>query len=224
MADQLAALTCAQALRTPKNKSRGVGGATPDSPKASRSPQASAAPLKALLWLACELGDGFSSVEKWNRFNWRADVIEEVLGKRRTPISADLWKTLSAVKPEELPAAAVAIVAAMLYGDEGQECFFAGRVVEGLADDLAIDRLAAWRHELAGPLTEAYFNLHDKAQLAAIAAELGVHVDGSKPKSTLVSQLMASSQTKRKLPAELVGKKKSNRGALRRKESSDEGL
>ena len=74
-----------QALRTPKNKSRGVGGATPDSPKASRSPQASAAPLKALLWLACELGDGFSSVEKWNRFNWRADVIEEVLGKRRRP-------------------------------------------------------------------------------------------------------------------------------------------
>ena len=105
----------------------------------------------------------------------------------------------------------------------GARCFFAGRVVEGLADDLAIDRLAAWRHELAGPLTEAYFNLHDKAQLAAIAAELGVHVDGSKPKSTLVSQLMASSQTKRKLPAELVGKKKSNRAARAERKAAMRG-
>jgi hypothetical protein len=61
-------------------------------------------------------------------------------------------------------------------------CFWAGKdgpvrsvsagEVEAIAKHLGIDLGSAWGIEQAGPLSEAYWNLHTKEQLAALAQEL----------------------------------------------------
>lgn len=46
--------------------------------------------------------------------------------------------------------------------------------VEALAVAAGIDLAAAWKKEMAGPLTRAYFHLHGKDQLVTFAGELGI--------------------------------------------------
>jgi ParB family chromosome partitioning protein len=62
--------------------------------------------------------------------------------------------------------------------------------LELLATYLGIVRPAEWREDQAGPLSEAYWTLHSKDQLVAMAAELGVEVDASAKKSDLVAAFM----------------------------------
>lgn len=63
--------------------------------------------------------------------------------------------------------------------------------LEKLVTYLVIDRKAEWQEDQAGPLSEAYWNLHSKDQLVALAAELGVEVEASAKKSDLVAAFMA---------------------------------
>ena len=70
-----------------------------------------------------------------------------------------------------------------------------------LADYLGIDRVQAWLEEQAGPLSEAYWNLHDKQQLVALAGELGVEANASDKKADLVARLLDAYV---QLPAELA--------------------
>lgn len=74
-----------------------------------------------------------------------------------------------------------------------------------LADYLGIDRVQAWLEEQAGPLSGAYWNLHDKQQLVALAGELGVEAAGSVKKADLVARLMGASV---EMPAELESVKR----------------
>ena len=80
-----------------------------------------------------------------------------------------------------------------------------GYVIEGAAEDLRIDLATEWasRRMFAGPLTESYFNLHSKEQLADLGQEWGVFVDAGKPKATIIAQLLAGAAG-RSLPRELA--------------------
>jgi ParB/RepB/Spo0J family partition protein len=76
---------------------------------------------------------------------------------------------------------------------------------EAILTALGMDLAAVWREELAGPaFTADYFTLHDKPQLIALAAELDVMIDASKPKETIIRQLIMNPKTKERLPAELA--------------------
>lgn len=49
--------------------------------------------------------------------------------------------------------------------------------ITALADRMSIDLVEAWRADKAGPLTEAFFQLHNSQQLARLGKELGVYLD-----------------------------------------------
>ncbi len=61
--------------------------------------------------------------------------------------------------------------------------------VELLAGELSVDLAAAWQAEKCGPLTERYFELHNKGQLAELAKTAGVHVEENQPKPVMIKLL-----------------------------------
>jgi ParB/RepB/Spo0J family partition protein len=91
-----------------------------------------------------------------------------------------------------------------------------GDAVEALAGFARVDLVKEWRSNLAGDLTQAFFNRHDKAALVTMADAFGVDVRGDGPKSEIIDCLITQSNTKRHLPnaikpvaslAKKVGKK-----------------
>jgi len=61
-----------------------------------------------------------------------------------------------------------------------------------LMKEFSIDEKAAWKSEKLGPYTQRYYELHTTDQLTALAAELGVHLESSKPKAIKVQILMGA--------------------------------
>lgn len=83
--------------------------------------------------------------------------------------------------------------------------------LEPLATYLAIDQTGAWRLDQAGPLSAAYWNLHNKEQLLELAKELGVEVEAAAKKTTLVDAFMARNDVEVEplaMPAEITSIKK----------------
>lgn len=83
------------------------------------------------------------------------------------------------------------MLSAWFWSDDGEpRRLMYDKDLPTLAEYLGIDRTEAWREEQAGPLSEAYWNLHDKQQLVALAGELGVEAGADDKKSDLVALLM----------------------------------
>jgi ParB/RepB/Spo0J family partition protein len=153
-----------------------------------------------------------SAAHDWRTFGKRErDFDKAITTLEHLPKSASrvrCWGPLAECAEAELAYVQRALVMAWLRFDpkssDGPSTMFPDGGVPALAAHLEIDTLAAWREDLAGPLSQAYFELHTKEQLAGLGRELGVHVDEAKPKGVIVKQLLASPATKRKLPAELA--------------------
>jgi hypothetical protein len=90
--------------------------------------------------------------------------------------------------------------------DAGSPCqMLPPEVVCGLAELLKVDLAAIWKKDRAGPLTERYFELHSKEQLAELAQEWDVFIDPNKPKSSIITILSATSHDRHlPLPKELA--------------------
>ncbi len=88
--------------------------------------------------------------------------------------------------------------------DQGPSELVPAEDVEAVAGHLGIDFAARWREEQAGPLSEAFWNLHNKDQLVKLGSELGAPVSGAK--AAMVRTLLECEELP--LPKELVGKKK----------------
>jgi len=64
--------------------------------------------------------------------------------------------------------------------------------IETVFDFLGLDLERAWLNDQAGPLSDAYWNLHDKQQLADLSEELlGERPPATAKKSTMVAALLA---------------------------------
>jgi len=86
---------------------------------------------------------------------------------------------------------AVTRAVAALFWDGDAPChLLPNRDIEAVAKDLRLDLTTEWLNDQAGPLSEAYWNLHTKDQLVAIAAELKVTLKGT-TKSAMVAELLA---------------------------------
>jgi len=59
-------------------------------------------------------------------------------------------------------------------GDGEPEIYVPAEDCQRIAEFLGIDRELAWVDDQAGPLSEAFWNLHNRDQLVALAAELKV--------------------------------------------------
>jgi ParB/RepB/Spo0J family partition protein len=95
----------------------------------------------------------------------------------------------------------VEFVPGWFWADGEPSRVFSDEAVEVLAEASAIDLDKAWETELAGPLTEAFFNLHSRGQLEALAHELGVaSVAGQVTKPGIISALLTDEFTKNGLP------------------------
>lgn len=85
--------------------------------------------------------------------------------------AAEEWKAIA--KADDPDALLRASLAACFWTDkDGPARSVSVSEVEAIAKHLGIDLSSAWGIEQAGPLSEAYWNLHTKDQLAALAQEL----------------------------------------------------
>lgn len=133
----------------------------------------------------------------------KGDSLDAAMGSMRRG-GGSPWKALAKLPADELHALHVKFLQdCFWHGDEhGPNDLVPAEDVEAVAAWYAIDLDARWKDEQCGPLSEAFWNLFDKEQLAA-----GVKRDGQTPAGTkklLVEQLLDADI---ELPAELAGKK-----------------
>lgn len=82
----------------------------------------------------------------------------------------DEWRRIAAAEVDLLAAEALA---GCFWSDRDGPNFSVGRdEVEAICKHLGLDLERAWLNDQAGPLSESYWNLHTKDQLAALAKEL----------------------------------------------------
>jgi ParB/RepB/Spo0J family partition protein len=107
----------------------------------------------------------------------------------------DVWSGLARAEDGQVDEVAAGWARRMFWIDDHREdgaaCqWVAPRDVEAIAEHLELDLVEIWRADRAGPLTEAYWELHTKDQLVELGQELKVTVDPSKPKSVAVKSFM----------------------------------
>ncbi len=110
------------------------------------------------------------------------------------------------------PQCLTAWLASMFYrakpgGMAGVQEIVPDQDLAAIAATLDVDHQAAWRKEQAGPLTEEYWNIHTKDQLAELGEEVGVYIAAEQAKSVAV-KLLSSPGRAVPLPRELGGKKR----------------
>jgi hypothetical protein len=124
----------------------------------------------------------------------------------RHEATGKLKQAIAAAEPVEL---LLQFAADWLWDDvaEAPRNIFGRETLEPLAVAAGLDLETEWSKNMAGPLTPAYFNLHNKEQLIALADELGINeLDACTParsKSELVNILMHSGCTLEMMPAEI---------------------
>lgn len=167
-------------------------------PKPASSTRGEMLPTTLLLWLG-------GAREGYTELRERRWALEKAIHGQDSD-DQSLWKDLARMAGDEIPAAARRCICNLFWDATaaGPSQALPDYVVAGAAEALQIDLAAAWRADKCGLLTEAYFALHTKEQLTALASELGVYLDPGKPKSTLVQILCGSSEAKT-IPAELAG-------------------
>lgn len=131
----------------------------------------------------------------------------------KTPIknsSPDIWTGLAALEnAEAIGTLAVKFLGECFWiiggGGEPNPCVPAADV-EAIADFLCIDLARAWKAEQAGPLSEAYWNLHTKDQLAnlidSLGVELSAYIKPGRSKAGIAEALLESG--KLPLPKEIL--------------------
>ena len=136
----------------------------------------------------------------------------EVQWKKRGPFGdAGVLSALVGFGEMDIEPALGLVMADWFYGDDDvPHRHMYDDDLERLVTYLVIDRKAEWREDQAGPLSEAYWNLHSKDQLLALAKELGVEVEASAKKGDLVAAFMARDdiEDSLELPKELENVKR----------------
>jgi ParB family chromosome partitioning protein len=135
---------------------------------------------------------------------YRFDDLRVAVGAGRGS-GRDAWSLLGQTK---LPRSSARVLLGRWFAFDakaGPRTVFPDDDVAALAGELGIDLAREWQKNLAGPLTEGFFELHTKEQLEALGKELGVYIDGAKSKGWMVKQLMAAAETESRLPKELGG-------------------
>jgi len=121
-----------------------------------------------------------------------ADLLGDLLGckKRRYARPPVFRKLVECADVDDV----VARACARLFWDEAEgPCKQVWpEDIETVFDFLGLDLERAWLNDQAGPLSDAYWNLHDKQQLADLSEELlGERPPATAKKSTMVAALLA---------------------------------
>jgi ParB/RepB/Spo0J family partition protein len=103
---------------------------------------------------------------------------------------------------EQLPKLATALVKSRLMLDGEPQSSIEPPLVEMLAEDLKVDLAKAWKEAAGTARAEGFFALHDKTQLAKLAAELKVNVDPEGKRSAMIEALLEAKPTQ--LPGALA--------------------
>ncbi len=94
----------------------------------------------------------------------------------------DLWAAQQALDDDTIEEIAAKFLAGCFFDEKtGPVKLVPAEDVEQIVKDLEINLENAWPAEQAGPLSEAYWNLHTKPQLVALSRELGKQVKGELP-------------------------------------------
>jgi ParB family chromosome partitioning protein len=168
------------------------------------------APARLHAWLALSPNEAYRSD--------RCEALRRVLKSHDAKVctqgygSIDIWKSLAGLDQKTLDTVLIETLAAMLWNvaDNEPSDLLPDDVVEGLAADLGVDIGAAWDAEKLGPLTERYFSLRTKDELAVLGKELGVYLEDGKSKDVMISRL--TSKQPCKLPRELSTSPKRKKG------------
>ncbi len=140
---------------------------------------------RLILWAASD--GGF-----FHKQDLLAEAIEAATGTKlkRNEFYWDRWQGLLGVDDEHLAAVTMAFVRSLLWrkvkGVEQPNNALDDENVFRLARHLKINLAAEWKERKAGPLTEAFYNLFDKAALEQLAKGMSNPAD---TKSTLVKLL-----------------------------------
>ncbi len=103
-----------------------------------------------------------------------------------------LFAAIAALDDSKVGAFAAAVAGGFFYdAKEGPRPQIDADTVEAVAGHLAVDLEAAWRRDQAGPLSEAFWNLHNLPQLAALGKELQVEITPSMKKAQAVARFLS---------------------------------
>ena len=124
-----------------------------------------------------------------------------------------LFGHLAKLEDPAVPGFAAEVLAGWFYDNkEGPRPCVDAETVQAIARQMGIDLENAWAAEQAGPLSEAYWDLHGKDQLVALGKELGVPITASMKKADAVKRFLAEVPAEEALeagiamPKELRGK------------------
>ena len=127
----------------------------------------------ALLRLAILVDVQWMRGYQWDRGDRLATIVraagEKVGGSQ---YDRQFVRALFALDEPDAVKVAAKFLATAFWHDAPNEQIVPAGDVERLAGELAIDLETEWLNDQAGPMSEAYWNLHNKEQLAALAKEL----------------------------------------------------
>jgi len=108
------------------------------------------------------------------------------------PKTREFVKPMFALDPDEVSDVAKGFLASLFWaGDAPNEQIVPADDVVALVKIFEIDLENAWLADQAGPMSEPFWNLHNKNQLVALAKEAGVEVEAGGKKADLVAAMLA---------------------------------
>jgi len=156
-----------------------------------------------LLWAAVTLGDSLDR-ERTLDVAWRK------LGKRAKKRPGFGIDVAGIVTAEQSPAMTeemeIAVLRGIFWNDDEPGLALEHDVLT-IAEFLELDHRTIepwWGDEQAGPLTDAYWAMHDKARLTAIAEEYELEIKASAAKADLIERLSSERAVFDRLPGELA--------------------
>jgi ParB/RepB/Spo0J family partition protein len=128
----------------------------------------------------------------------RAGYLREAGRASELAVGKDLATAVFAQDGQQRARWAAAFAARMFWSDprgdrlKGEPVrYVPAEDVEHVAGFLGIDRELAWTEDQAGPLSEAFWNLHGKEQLHELAKEFKRHMGPAMKKSAMVAEFLS---------------------------------
>jgi ParB/RepB/Spo0J family partition protein len=137
------------------------------------------------------------ALRHWNACDYRVsqfgdleDTLKHTTGVKRV---AGLSKAVLGLQEWDNEKVVSHVLACLFYEADYGPCEMAPpEDCEQLVEHFGINLASVWADEQAGPLSEAFWNLHTRDQLAALASELhATGVDTTGTKAAMVAQFMA---------------------------------